>query len=243
MFKDRTSATIVILAVLALVVMGAAMVASTQNNAVLAQQTAERQTAQAPTNDALTQVAADRQATQVVLDATSTQVAAEAMVTSVALATSAAGSDVQTTESGLQYRVVTEGDGPKPTADDTVTINYRGILQADATEFDSSYSRGTPSSFPLSRVIPGFTEGIQLMPVGSKYIFIIPPDLAYGEDGYPPVIPPSATLIFEVELLSITTPPTAAPTSEATESVAATPESTESAAATPEATAESTASS
>lgn len=238
MFKDRTSATIIIVAVIALVVMGAAMVASSQHQATLAQQTADVQTALAPTNEVLTQAAADRQATQAILGATATEAAAQAMVTSVALATNAAGDDIQTTASGLQYRILTEGDGPKPVVSDTVTVNYRGIFE-DGTEFDSSYSRGVPATFPLGRVIPGWTEGLQLMSVGSKYIFIIPPELAYGEQGYEPVIPPNTTLIFEVELLDIAVPPTAAPTS----TPEATAEVTESAEATAEMTAEATASS
>lgn len=242
MFKDRTSATIVILAVLALVVMGAAMVASSQNQAMLAQQTADVQTALAPTNEVLTQAAADRQATMDIVNATATELAAQSMATSVALATNAAGDDLQTTASGLQYRVITEGDGPKPVVSDTVTVDYRGIFE-DGAEFDSSYSRGVPATFPLNRVIPGWTEGLQLMSVGSKYVFIVPPDLAYGEQGYEPVIPPNTTLIFEVELLDIAVPPTPVPTTapattaEATESMEATAEMTA------EATAEATASS
>lgn len=105
------------------------------------------------------------------------------------------------TESGLQYEVVELGDGPMPTATDTVTVHYRGTL-LNGTEFDSSYARGEPISFGLDRVIPGWTEGVQLMPVGSKYIFYISPELGYGEAGGGP-IPPNAALIFEVELLDI----------------------------------------
>lgn len=108
---------------------------------------------------------------------------------------------VVTTESGLQYEVVELGDGPMPSATDTVTVHYRGTL-LNGTEFDSSYARGEPISFGLDRVIPGWTEGVQLMPVGSKYIFYISPELGYGEAGGGP-IPPSAALIFEVELLDI----------------------------------------
>jgi FKBP-type peptidyl-prolyl cis-trans isomerase FkpA/FKBP-type peptidyl-prolyl cis-trans isomerase FklB len=108
---------------------------------------------------------------------------------------------VQTTESGLQYKVVTQGDGARPKAEDTVKVHYRGTL-LDGTEFDSSYARNQPISFALNRVIPGWTEGVQLMPVGSKYIFYISPDLAYGEAGGGP-IPPNSTLVFEVELLEI----------------------------------------
>lgn len=109
--------------------------------------------------------------------------------------------------SGLQYKVIKEGNGPKPTASETVVINYKGTL-IDGTEFDSSYKRGQPASFPVSGVIPGFTEALQLMKVGSKYEIYIPSNLAYGETGAGDVIPPHATLIFEIELLSIQPTPT-----------------------------------
>jgi FKBP-type peptidyl-prolyl cis-trans isomerase FkpA len=112
---------------------------------------------------------------------------------------------VQTTSSGLQYLVLSEGNGPKPKASDTVTVNYRGTL-IDGTQFDSSYDRGEPVTFPLSGVVPGWTEGLQLMSIGSKYKFFIPSELAYGERAPSPDIPPNATLIFEVELISIGEP-------------------------------------
>jgi FKBP-type peptidyl-prolyl cis-trans isomerase len=103
---------------------------------------------------------------------------------------------------GLQYKVLTEGNGPKPTASDTVTVNYRGTL-INGTEFDSSYKRGQPASFPVGGVIKGWTEALQLMPVGSKWQLFIPSDLAYGDRGAGGDIGPGQTLIFEVELLSI----------------------------------------
>ena len=108
---------------------------------------------------------------------------------------------VQVTESGLQYKVLTMGSGVKPAATDNVEVHYRGTL-LDGSEFDSSYSRNQPMSFQLDRVIAGWTEGVQLMPVGSKFEFYIKPELAYGAGGGGP-IPPNSTLIFEVELLSI----------------------------------------
>lgn len=109
---------------------------------------------------------------------------------------------VMVTDSGLQYEVITEGDGPKPTAEDTVSVHYVGTL-LDGTEFDSSVARGQPAEFPLGGVIPGWTEGLQLMNTGSKYRFVIPSDLAYGDRGAGQAIGPGATLIFEVELLEI----------------------------------------
>lgn len=119
------------------------------------------------------------------------------------LAENATKEGVQSTASGLQYKVVTMGTGAKPAATDTVKVHYRGTL-LDGTEFDSSYARNEPISFALNRVIAGWTEGVQLMPVGSKYMFYIAPELAYGEGGGGP-IPPNSTLIFEVELLDIET--------------------------------------
>lgn len=109
---------------------------------------------------------------------------------------------VQVTSSGLQYKVLQDADGAKPAATDTVEVHYRGTL-IDGTEFDSSYKRGQTISFPLQNVIPGWTEGVQLMPVGSKYQFFIPYQLGYGANGAGATIPPYAALIFEVELISI----------------------------------------
>ncbi len=110
--------------------------------------------------------------------------------------------EVTTTASGLQYEVLTQGDGPMPLATDQATIHYRGTL-IDGTQFDSSYDRNEPATFNVGGVIPGFSEGLQLMSVGSHYRFVIPGDLAYGPDGNAPNIGPSQTLIFEVELLDI----------------------------------------
>lgn len=109
---------------------------------------------------------------------------------------------VSVTDSGLQYEVITPAEGAKPTIDDTVSVHYVGTL-TDGTEFDSSIARGEPASFPLKGVIPGWTEGLQLMNVGSKYRFVIPSDLAYGDRGAGQAIGPGETLIFEVELLEI----------------------------------------
>jgi FKBP-type peptidyl-prolyl cis-trans isomerase FklB len=109
---------------------------------------------------------------------------------------------VVTLPSGLQYKVITKGKGKSPKATDKVTVNYRGTL-IDGTEFDSSYKRGEPATFPVNGVIKGWTEALQLMKEGSKWELFIPPDLAYGEKGAGNVIGPNATLIFEVELLSV----------------------------------------
>jgi FKBP-type peptidyl-prolyl cis-trans isomerase FklB len=109
---------------------------------------------------------------------------------------------VVTLPSGLQYKTLTQGTGPKPTASDSVVCNYRGTL-INGTEFDSSYKRGQPATFPVGGVIKGWTEALQLMPVGSKWQLFIPSNLAYGERAPGPEIGPDSTLIFEAELLSI----------------------------------------
>jgi len=109
---------------------------------------------------------------------------------------------IVTLPSGLEYKILTQGTGPKPAATDTVVCNYRGTL-INGTEFDSSYKRGQPATFPVSGVIKGWTEALQLMPVGSKWQLFLPAELAYGERGPSPEIGPNSTLVFEVELLSI----------------------------------------
>jgi FKBP-type peptidyl-prolyl cis-trans isomerase FklB len=116
---------------------------------------------------------------------------------------------VVTLPSGLEYKILTQGTGEKPTLEDTVVCNYKGTL-IDGTEFDSSEKHGGPATFPVKGVIAGWTEALQLMPVGSKWQLVIPPNLAYGAQG-PPGIGPNATLIFEVELVSIKKPTAAAP--------------------------------
>ncbi|HXN94020.1 MAG TPA: FKBP-type peptidyl-prolyl cis-trans isomerase [Candidatus Acidoferrales bacterium] len=118
------------------------------------------------------------------------------------LAANKAKDGVVTLPSGLQYKILTAGTGPKPTASDTVVCNYRGTL-ISGTEFDSSYKRGQPASFPVNGVIKGWTEALQLMPVGSKWQLFVPSELGYGDRGAGADIGPGATLIFEVELLSI----------------------------------------
>ena len=117
------------------------------------------------------------------------------------LADNAKYDDVQVTASGLQYSVRTQGDGPRPGPDDTVEVNYHGTFINNKV-FDSTYT-GDPATFALDSVIDGWQEGLQLMPVGSIYKFYIPHHLAYGEDGFDDLIPPYATLIFEIELLGI----------------------------------------
>src|SRR5690554_1562715 len=110
--------------------------------------------------------------------------------------------EVETTSSGLQYEVLEEGNGPKPTAEDRVRVHYHGTL-TDGTVFDSSVERGEPAVFGVNQVIPGWTEALQLMPVGSKYKIYLPAELAYGERGAGGQIGPNSVLIFEVELLEI----------------------------------------
>lgn len=118
------------------------------------------------------------------------------------LAENAQKAGVKTTSSGLQYEVIREGTGPKPGARDTVEVHYRGTF-IDGKQFDSSYDRKESIEFPLNQVIAGWTEGVQLMPVGSHYKFYIPYKLGYGERGAPGAIPGYAALVFDVELLSI----------------------------------------
>jgi FKBP-type peptidyl-prolyl cis-trans isomerase len=156
------------------------------------------------------EIAAEMAAFQTRMQAKMETEAAEAGAANAAegeafLAENATKEGVMTTESGLQYKVESMGDGAKPAATDVVRVHYRGTL-LDGEEFDSSYSRGEPAEFGLNQVIAGWTEGLQLMPVGSKFTFYIPSDLAYGSRGAGAKIGPSSTLIFEVELLDIVTP-------------------------------------
>ena len=127
------------------------------------------------------------------------------------LATNKNNPGVITLPDGLQYRVITEGTGPQPTSDSTVTVNYRGTF-LNGTEFDNSYKRGQPAQFPVGGVIRGWTEALTLMKVGAKWQLFIPSELAYGEAGHSG-IPPNATLVFEVELLAAQSPqpPAASP--------------------------------
>lgn len=121
------------------------------------------------------------------------------------LAANKAKEGVTTLPDGLQYKILQEGTGPKPAAADAVTVNYRGTL-VNGTEFDSSYKRNQPATFNVTGIIKGWTEALELMPVGSKWQLFIPSDLAYGPSGRPPVIGPNSTLVFEVELISIQPP-------------------------------------
>ncbi len=120
-----------------------------------------------------------------------------------ATATTTPSGEIKTTASGLKYQVLKQGTGTvSPKATDSVKVHYHGTL-LDGTVFDSSVQRGEPTSFPLNRVISGWTEGVQLMKVGDKFKFEIPANLAYGENSPTPTIPPNSTLVFEVELLGI----------------------------------------
>ncbi len=109
---------------------------------------------------------------------------------------------VISTATGILYKVIAEGDGASPNIDSSVTVHYRGSL-IDGTEFDSSYSRNQPTTFPLNAVILGWQEVLQLMQIGSRWEVVFPPELAYGAAGAPPAIPPNATLVFEIELLEV----------------------------------------
>ena len=136
------------------------------------------------------------------MQAQAEKVLAESAAAGVAHMTEIAKKDgVSVTDSGLAYEVIAAAEGDKPAATDNVTVHYEGTL-IDGTVFDSSIKRGEPTSFTLNQVIPGWTEGLQLMAVGSQYRFHIPAALAYGENG-PPGIGPNQTLVFEVELISI----------------------------------------
>ena len=118
------------------------------------------------------------------------------------LAAKATEDGIVKTDSGLLYREIRPGEGDRPTATQAVTVNYRGTL-IDGTQFDSSYDRGQPATFPVGGVIPGWTEALQLMKPGAKWELFIPAELAYGAHGSPPAVPPAAALIFEVELLEV----------------------------------------
>ncbi len=133
---------------------------------------------------------------------TQTQVAAVRQGDMKYLAENGGKAGVTTTATGLQYQVLRPANGPKPAREDTVLVHYEGKL-VDGTVFDSSYSRNQPAAFPLDQVIPAWTEGVQLMPVGSKYRFVVPPELGYGARGAGGVIPPGAVLLFDVELLAV----------------------------------------
>jgi FKBP-type peptidyl-prolyl cis-trans isomerase FkpA/FKBP-type peptidyl-prolyl cis-trans isomerase FklB len=139
----------------------------------------------------------ERQATRRAAEADSNTTAGEAY-----RAENAKRAGVTTTPSGLQYEVLTAGTGPRPTATSTVQVHYVGTL-IDGKEFDNSRAGGEPVTFALNEVIPGWSEAVQLMPVGGKYRFVIAPEIGYGPAGSPPDIGPNATLIFEVELLNI----------------------------------------
>lgn len=142
------------------------------------------------------------------------------------LAANKAKPGVTVTASGLQYKILSTGTGPKPAATDSVTVHYKGTL-LDGTEFDSSYKRGQPATFGVGGVIKGWTEALQLMNAGSKWELFIPPDLAYGEQGRPN-IPPNSLLVFEVELLTNAPPaPSAAPAAPLTSDIIKVPSAEE----------------
>ncbi len=151
-------------------------------------------------------IAAQRAARQAAIEQARQERAAQAESNKAAgetfLAENGQREGVTTTESGLQYEVITMGDGAKPAREDKVRVHYAGTL-IDETPFDSSYQRGTPTEFKLTNVIAGWTEGLQLMPVGSKFKFFIPSDLAYGPQDRGAVIKANSALVFEVELLDI----------------------------------------
>ena len=135
---------------------------------------------------------------------TRSQVAAVRTADMAYLAANAKKPGVVTTASGLQYQVVRAGTGSRPKPTDTVLVHYEGrLVDAAHTVFDSSYQRGQPAAFPLNQVIPAWTEGVQLMPAGSKFRFLVPPALGYGAAGAGGVIPPGAVLEFDVELLAV----------------------------------------
>jgi FKBP-type peptidyl-prolyl cis-trans isomerase FklB len=142
------------------------------------------------------------------------------------LAANKTKSGVITLPSGLQYKVITEGKGESPKADDMVTVNYRGTL-IDGTEFDSSYSRNQPATFQVNHVIKGWTEALQLMKPGSKWELYIPADIAYGDFGKPPKIQPGSALIFEVELISSKRPEAPAPSQPLTSDIIKVPSAEE----------------
>ena len=128
--------------------------------------------------------------------------AAEKQAGAKFLAENKSRAGITTTESGLQYEIITKGTGPVPTLGDTISAHYRGAL-LNGKEFDNSYNRGEPLSIPVAGVIPGWTEALQLMPVGSKWKLYIPSELAYGDYGAGSDIPGGATLVFDIELMGI----------------------------------------
>jgi FKBP-type peptidyl-prolyl cis-trans isomerase len=164
------------------------------------------------------EIAAEMQAYQEKATAAQAAVQAEAGAANLAISTAflaenAAKEGVVVTESGLQYEVLVAGEGAVPSAEDTVEVHYAGTL-IDGTEFDSSYARGQTASFGVTQVIPGWVEALQMMPVGSKWRLVIPSDLAYGAGGAGGSIGPNATLLFDVELISIVGEPAEAEAAE-----------------------------